>query len=90
MAFDRDGNALSVTCGNVFMGKDSDIDWKANAYKEGAKSNTMFYTSSPKGNIWKNPAGWAKLAKVVIMDQKTDAYKQAEEQIKAAKEAAEQ
>jgi len=90
VAFDRDGNALSVTCGNVFMGKDSDIDWKANAYKEGAKSNTMFYTSSPKGNIWKNPAGWAKLAKVVIMDQKTDAFKQAEEQVKAAEEAVKQ
>ncbi len=88
VALDSDGNVLSVNCGNVFMGKDSDADWKAKAYKEGAKSNTMFYTSSSKGNIWKNPEGWAKLAKVVIMDKKTDAYKQAEEQVKAAKEAA--
>ena len=87
VAFDSEGNALSVSCGNVWSGKDQDVDWKANTYKEGAQSKTMFYTSTPKGNIWKNPVGWARLAKVVIMDSDSEAYKQAEEHVKANKDA---
>lgn len=87
VAFDSDGNALLLNGGSATHGiSDNDTNWKGlNAsYKEGAKAKTMFVTSTSKGTIWKNPEGWAKLAKVVMMNKNSEAYKKAEEQVKAA------
>ncbi|MBQ9230407.1 MAG: hypothetical protein IJ190_04400 [Prevotella sp.] len=58
--------------------------FKNNGYNKDSKMTITFWA----GNIAENPEGWAKLAKVVVMDQNTDAFKQAEQQVKAAKEAA--
>lgn len=91
VAFDSDGNALLLNGGSACSGiSDKDTNWKGlNAsYKEGAKGKTMFVTSTSKGTIWKNPEGWAKLAKVVMMNKNSEAYKKAEEQVKAAEAAA--
>ena len=91
VAFDSDGKPLILNGGSACSGiSDKDTNWKGvdASYKEGAKGKTMFVTSTSKGTIWKNPEGWAKLAKVVIMDAKSDAYKQLEEQVKAAEAAA--
>lgn len=91
VAFDADGNALIVNGGQACYGiSDDNIDWKAKTYKEGSQGKTMFITSSTKGTIWKNPAGWAKLAKVVMMNKNSEAFKKAEEQVKAAEAAAKQ
>ena len=57
---------------------------KNNGYKKDSNVEITFWAS----DIAENPVAWAKLAKVVIMDSTTEAYKKAEEQVKAAKEAA--
>ena len=90
VAYDTDGNALTVNGGQCCYGiSDDNIDWKANTYKEGSQGKTMFVTSSRKGTIWKNPVGWAKLAKVVMMNRNSEAFKKAKEQVEAAEAAAE-
>ena len=88
VAFDSDGNALDLQCGTVCGGiSDSNINLKTTSYKAGSKGKTTFVTSQTKGNIWKNPAGWAKLAKVVMMNTESEAFLKAKQQMEAATEA---
>jgi hypothetical protein len=92
VAYDSDGKAILHRGGSVCSGiPDSEINWKSGgnaSYKVGAKGKVIFTTSSQKGTIWKDAEAWAKLAKVVIMNVKSDAFKKVDEQIKAAEEAA--
>ena len=64
------------------------IEKKAVAYAKELDESRSFEITFWASDIAENPAAWAKLAKVVIMDSTTEAYKKAEEQVKAAKEAA--
>lgn len=75
VAFDTDGNAIAVGGRSV--------SYSDYPIKEGKKFGAGFFISPDDYNA----AQWAKLAKIVIMDRQSDAYKQAEEQIKANKEA---
>ena len=77
VAFDADGKAIAYGDG---------IDVKGFIAGEG-KPFTISYFISIKAH---DAAGWAHLKKVVIMDKTSVAFKQAEEQVKAAKEAAKQ
>lgn len=83
VAYDADGNPLVAKRGGVIqLDPDATKDMlKNNGYHKDSKMTITFWA----GNIAENPAGWAKLAKVVIMDKTSEAYKQAEEQIEAAK-----
>ena len=74
VAFDTDGNAIATGRGVSF----SDYP-----IKEGKKISASIFISISDYDA----ARWARLAKVVIMDKSTDAYKQAEEYIKAQKDA---
>ncbi len=91
VAFDSDGNPLLLNAGSAYSTSDDNLVWKGGnaSYKKDAQGKTMFVTSTPKGTIWKNPAGWAKLAKVVIMDNKSEAFKKAEEHVNAAEKTTE-
>ena len=85
VAFDSEGNALGVKRGVLSLAADASSNvFKDGGYKKDSGVEITFWA----GNIAENPAGWAKLAKVVIMDSTSEAYKQAEEQVKAAKDAA--
>ena len=84
VAYDTDGKPLGVKRGVIQM--DPKATYKNNCYLKDTKMTITFWA----GNISDNPEGWARLAKVVIMDKTSEAYKQAEEQVKAAKEAAKQ
>ena len=75
VAYDSDGQAIETGRG---------ISFHNYPIAEG-KQFDFSWAISVKGS---NAAQWAKLAKIVIMDKESEAYKQAEEQIKAAKEAA--
>ena len=74
VAYDSDGNAIDTSSGANF----SDYP-----IAEGKSFTASFFISPDDYNA----AQWAKLAKIVIMDKQSDAYKQAEEQIKANKKA---
>ena len=76
VAYDADGNAINLVKG---------VSNFASLYpvKEGKEVNFRFFISVNDYDA----ALWARLAKMVIMDNTTDAYKQAEEQIKDNKEA---
>lgn len=76
VAYDADGNAINTVKG---------VSNFASIYpiKEGKEVNFRFFISVNGYDA----ALWARLAKMVIMDSTTDAFKQAEEQIKANKEA---
>lgn len=69
VAFDADDNAIDVGRNIGF------IDYPI---KEGKKFSIGYYISVKA----ENAAKWARLAKIVIMDKTSDAYKQAEAQIK--------
>lgn len=76
VAYDADGNAIATGkgCSN----------WQSlYPVKEGKQARFSFFISVKDYDA----ARWAKLQKIVIMDDKSEAYKQAEEQIKANKEA---
>lgn len=75
VAYDADGNAIAT-------GKGS--NWQSlYPIKEGKQMRFSFFISVNDYDA----ARWAKLQKIVIMDNKGEAYKQAEEQIKANKKA---
>ncbi len=74
VAFDTEGNAIDVGRGVGF----SDYP-----IKEGKELSVSLYVSI---NAY-DAARWARLGKIVVMDRTTDAFKQAEEYIKAQKEA---
>ncbi|MBQ7419919.1 MAG: hypothetical protein IJV17_04160 [Prevotella sp.] len=85
VAYDAEGNPLGVKRGVIQLDPDAIKDmFKINGYNKDSKMTITFWA----GHIEENPEGWAKLAKVVIMDERSDAYKQAEEQVKANKETA--
>lgn len=76
VAYDADGNAIATGkgCSN----------WQSlYPIKEGKQAHFSFFISVKDYDA----ARWAKLQKIVIMDDKSEAYKQAEEQIKANKDA---
>jgi len=77
VAFDTEGKAIAFGDG---------IRVKDFIAGEGKEFTVDYFISIKKHDA----AGWAKLAKIVIMDKTNETFKQAEEQIKAAKEAAEQ
>jgi len=86
VAFDRDGNALATLCGSPCTGiSDDNIDWKTTSYREGSQGKVRFNT--PRGAIYKNAEGWGKLAKVVMMNSNSEAFKQADEAVKASEKA---
>ena len=74
VAFDTDGNAIAT--GRSVSFSDYPI-------KEGKELSVCFYISVSDYDA----ARWARLGKIVVMDKTTEAYKQAEEYIKAQKEA---
>ena len=75
VAFDADGNALAT-------GRST--NWQSlYPIKEGKQMSFRLFISVSDYDA----ARWARLQKIVIMDNKSDAYKQAEEQIKANKDA---
>ena len=74
VAFDTDGNAISMA---------RSVSFSDYPIKEGKKLSIRFYISVNDYDA----AGWARLGKIVVMDKTTDAFKQAEEYIKARKEA---
>jgi len=74
VAYDSDGNAI---------GTGRSISFSDYPISEGKKFGAGFFISVSDYDA----AQWAKLAKIVIMDRQSDAYKQAEEQIKANKDA---
>ena len=75
VALDRKGKPITLDGhGQAWGGKDQDIDWKAEIYREGAVGKVQFNTN--KKDIHENAEGWANLAKVVIMDKESEAYKQ--------------
>lgn len=75
VAFDADGNAIS---------KGSSTNWQSlYPIKEGKQMNFRLFISVSDYDA----ARWARLQKIVIMDNKSDDFKQAEEQIKANKDA---
>lgn len=76
VAYDADGNAIATGngCSN----------WQSlYPIKEGKEMNFRFFI----GVNDYDAARWAKIQKMVIMDKQSEAYKQAEEQIKANKDA---
>ena len=75
VAFDADGNAIAT-------GRST--NWQSlYPIKEGKQMSFRLFISVSDYDA----ARWARLQKIVIMDNKSDAYKQAEEQIKANKDA---
>ena len=76
VAFAADGQAIAI-------GKNIDFSPRNYPVAEGKPFKVRFFIS-PKAE---DAAGWAHLQKIVILDKTTDAYKQAEEQVKATKEA---
>ena len=74
VAFDTDGNAIAEA---------RSVSFSDYPIKEGKELSIRFYISVNDYDA----ARWARLGKIVIMDKTTDAYKQAEEYIKAQKEA---
>ena len=75
VAFDADGNAIA-TGGHT--------NWqRLYPIKEGKQMSFSFFISVKDYDA----ARWARLQKIVIMDDKSEAFKQAEEQIKANKDA---
>lgn len=83
VAYDTEGNPLGVKRGVIQL--DPSAPWSTkDGYARDSKMTITFWA----GNIAKNPEGWAKLARVVIMDKTSEAYKKAEEQVKAAEAAA--
>lgn len=69
VAFDADGNAIDIGRG---------ISFSDYPIIEGKKFTVGFFISVKA----ENAARWARLAKIVIMDKTSEAYKQAEAQIK--------
>lgn len=76
VAFDTDGNAIDIS-------PQGSINFSNYPIEPGKKFTFSIFISVADYNA----AGWAKLQKIVILDCKSEAYKQAEEQIKATKEA---
>lgn len=75
VAFDADGNAIAT-------GRST--NWQSlYPIKEGKQMSFRLFISVSDYDA----ARWARLQKIVIMDNKSNAYKQAEEQIKANKDA---
>lgn len=74
VAFDADGNAITVGRG---------IHFSDYPIKEGKQFSFSFFVSVSDYDA----ARWARLQKVVIMDKTSEAFKQAEEQIKSNKTA---
>jgi len=75
VAFDADGNAIATG---------SSTNWqRLYPIKEGKQMNFRLFVSVSDYDA----ARWARLQKIVIMDDKSDAYKQAEEQIKSNRDA---
>lgn len=75
VAFDADGNAIATG---------SSTNWQSlYPIKEGKQMSFRLFISVSDYDA----ARWARLQKIVIMDNKSDAYKQAEEQIKTNKDA---
>ena len=74
VAFDADGNAIAIS---------KSINVPGYIAGEGKPFSVRFFISVSDYDA----AGWARLQKIVIMDKESDAYKKAEEQIKATKDA---
>ena len=75
VAFDADGNAIATG---------SSTNWqRLYPIKEGKQMDFRLFVSVSDYDA----ARWARLQKIVIMDDKSDAYKQAEEQIKSNRDA---
>ena len=74
VAFDTDGNAISMA---------RSVSFSDYPIKEGKELSIRFYISVNDYDA----AGWARLGKIVVMDKTTDAFKKAEEYIKAREEA---
>ena len=75
VAFDADGNAIATG---------SSTNWQSlYPIKEGKQMSFRLFISVSDYDA----ARWARLQKIVIMDDKSEAFKQAEEQIKANKDA---
>ncbi len=75
VAFDSDGKPIAIGARG--------INFSDYPIKEGKKFTFGFFISVSAHDA----AGWAKLQKIVIMDKESEAYKQAEQQIKASKDA---
>ena len=76
VAYDSDGNAIETGSAGT--------NWQTlYPVEQGKELNFRFYISVCDYNA----ARWAKLKKIVIMDSQSEAFKQAEEQIKANKKA---
>ena len=75
VAFDADGNAIATGKGSNWQ--------RLYPIKEGKQMRFSFFISVKDYDA----ARWARLKNIVIMDNKSEAYKQAEEQIKANKQA---
>ena len=74
VAFDTDGNAIATG---------SSINFSNYPIAEGKEFSVRFFISVSDYDA----ARWARLEKIVIMDKTSEAYQQAEEYIKAQKEA---
>ena len=75
VAYDSDGNPF-------YIGKKS-ISFSNYPIAAGKTFTSEFFVSVSDYDA----ANWAKLAKIVIMDKESEAFKQAEEQVKALKDA---
>ena len=75
VAYDSDGNAIAIGSRGINF-----MDYPI---KEGKTFSFGFFISVSDYDA----AGWAKLQKIVIMDRESETFKQAEEQIKATKDA---
>lgn len=75
VVYDSDGNPIDTGKG---------INFTDYPIKEGKQFRVSYFI--PIVNDY-NPARWVKLAKVIIMDRDSETFKQAEEQIKADKQA---
>lgn len=75
VAIDADGKAIAI-------GNSIDFNLRNYPPAEGKPFSISYYIS-PKAE---DAAGWAHLQKVVVMNKTSEAYKQAEEQIKATRE----
>ncbi|MBR3512839.1 MAG: hypothetical protein IKO12_00265 [Bacteroidaceae bacterium] len=75
VAFDSDGNPIAIASRG--------INFNDYPIQEGKAFTFAFYISVSDYDA----AGWAKLQKIVIMDRESEAFKQAEAQIEATKEA---
>jgi len=88
---DTDGKAIDTDRGGMWYKEDGEMS--LDQTKEGTKLTAKAYVSvgstSARSHNTNEMKRWAKLAKFVIMDCTTDAYKKLKEQLEADKKAEE-